>query len=81
MPNFEKMDIDDLIAYRDKLAKQKHEIRAEFIAAGKVLDVKRQEKNLADDYALLEAKRAKLQVKMGIEPEPQKTTLKKLFGG
>ena len=78
MPNFEKMDIDELMAYRDKLAKRKHEIRAEFIAAGKVLDVKLQDKQLADDYALLEAKRAKLQEKMNIEQE--KESLLERFG-
>lgn len=78
MPNFEKMDIDELMAYRDKLAKRKHEIRAEFIAAGKVLDVKLQDKQLADDYALLEAKRAKLQEKMKIEQE--KESLLERFG-
>ncbi len=81
MPNFEKMDIDELVAYRDKLANQKHEIRANFMAAGKVLDVKRQDAKLAKAYELLEEKRAKLREKMGVEPEPQKITLKKIFGG
>ena len=79
MPNFEKMDIDDLIAYRDKLAKQKHEIREEFMAAGKVLEVKRQDAKLAKAYELLEAKRAKLREKMGTEPEPKKTVLGRLL--
>ena len=51
------------------------------MAAGKVLDVKRQEKQQADDYKLPEEKRAKLREKMGTEPEPQKITLKSIFGG
>ncbi len=81
MPNFEKMEIDELKAYRDKLAEQKTKLRAEFIAAGKVLNVKLQDKRLADDYARLEEKRKALQERMGIEPEPKKVTLRSILGG
>ncbi len=81
MPNFEKMEIDELKAYRDKICVQEEKLRAEFKAAGKVLDVKLQDKQLTDDYARLEEKRKALQEKMGVEPEPQKVGLKSLFRG
>ena len=79
MPSFEKMDIDDLERFREKIAEQKEKLTADFIAAGKVLDAKRQDKKLAEDYALLEVKRKALQEKMGVDPEPQKVGLKALF--
>ena len=79
MPSFEKMDIEDLERYREKIAEEKEKLTADFIAAGKVLDAKRQDKKLTDDYALLEIKRKALQEKMGIEPEPQVVGLKALF--
>jgi hypothetical protein len=79
MPNFEKMEIDELKAYRDKIAAKRWELKQEFMAAGKVLNVKLQDKRLVDAYDRLEEKRAKLQEKMGVEPEPQKVGLKKLF--
>ncbi len=81
MPNFEKMEIDELKAYRDKICVQGEKLRADFKAAGKVLDVKLQDKRLAEDYARLEEKRAALQEKMGVEPKPQKVTLKSILGG
>ena len=79
MPSFEKMDIDDLERFREKIAEQKVKLTADFIAAGKVLDAKRQDKKLAEDYALLEVKRKALQEKMGVEPKPQTVGLKALF--
>ena len=57
MPNLEKMDIDDLERYREKLAKQKQEIREKFMAAGEVLEIKRLDAKLAREYELLEDKR------------------------
>ena len=77
MPNYEKMDIDDLERYREKLAKQKHEIREKFIAAGKVLDVKRQHKEYVINYEKLEEKRLKLKEKME-EAKSQTVNLKTL---
>ena len=79
MPNYEKMDIDDLERFREKIAEQKEKLTADFISAGKVLDAKRQDKKLAEDYALLDIKRKALQEKMGVEPEPQAVGLKALF--
>lgn len=79
MPKFEEMDIDDLERFREKIAEQEEKLKTEFIAAGKVLDVKLQNAQLVEDYAHLEAKRKALQEKMGIEPEPQKVSLKTLF--
>ncbi len=78
MPNFEKMDIDDLERYREKIAAKRNELKANFIAAGKVLDVKRQKASLLEDYERLEAKRAALREKIG-EPEPQTVGLKTLI--
>lgn len=82
MPNLEKMDIDDLERYREKLAKQKQEIREKFMAAGEVLEIKRLDAKLAREYELLEEKRAALREKMGKEPEETKSVgLRKWFGG
>ena len=80
MRDFENMDIGELIAFRDKICAQEEKQRAEFRAAGKVLDAKRQSAKLVLEYELLEAKRAALREKIG-EPEPKKTVLKTLFGG
>lgn len=81
MPNFEKMDIDELKAFRDKICERREKDKKEFVAAGKVLNVKLQDKRLTEDYARLEEKRAALREKMGTEPEPKKATLKSIFGG
>lgn len=83
MPNFEKMEIDELKAYRDKICVQEEKLRADFKAAGKVLDVKLQDKRLNEDYERLEAKRAVLRKKMEIEDEIESVTTKllKKFGG
>ncbi len=69
MPNFEKMDIDDLERYREKIAAKRNELKANFIAAGKVLDVKRQHKEYVMDYEKLEEKRLKLKEKMDAKPQ------------
>ena len=79
MPNFEYMEIDELEAYREKLAKQEDKLKLDFVAAGKVLDAKRQDAQLVEDYERLEAKRKALQEKIGIEPEPQRVNLKTLI--
>ena len=76
MPDYEKMDIDDLERYREKLAKQKHELREKFMAAGKVLDVKRQHKEYVMNYEKLEEKRLILKKKM--EAKSQTVNLKTL---
>ena len=78
MADYNKMEIDELEAYREKIARQRDKLKANFIAAGKVLDVKRQNAQLLEDYELLEAKRAALREKIG-EPEPQTVGLKTLL--
>ena len=77
MPNFEKMDIDDLERYRKKNEAQREKLKASFIEAGKVLDVKRQHKEYVMDYEKLEEKRLKLKEKM--EAKSQTVNLKTLF--
>lgn len=81
MPNFEKMEIDELKAFRDRICVQEEKLRADFKAAGLVLNVKLQDEKLSEDYARLEAKRAALREKMGTEPKSQKVTLKSIFRG
>ena len=79
MPNFERMDVDELVAYRDKITAKLKELKADFIAAGKVLNVKRQDAELVEVYNRLESKRAELQEKMGMEQEPQRVNLKTIL--
>ena len=64
MPNFERMDIDELEANRNKIARQRDALKAEFMAAGKVLDVKRQDETLRAEYENLKAKQREIEVKL-----------------
>ncbi len=76
MPNYEKMDIDDLERYREKNEAQREKLKAGFIEAGKALDLKRQHKEYAMNYEKLEEKRLKLKEKM--EAKSQTVNLKTL---
>lgn len=73
MPDFEKMDMDDLERYREKITKQREDLKIEFVAAGKILDAKRQYDQLIEDHDKLEAKRLVLQEKLGTLPKPPRT--------
>lgn len=76
--NFKRMSIDELEDFRNGIVAQKDTLTEQFIAAGKVLNVRRQEVGLNEKQDVLDDKRDELD-KMMPEPEPQTVTLKTLW--
>lgn len=62
MKSLERMTIEELEAHRDQLQVKIEELKAQFVAAGKVLDIKRslQTINVDDDLAAAEAQVVRL---------------------
>ena len=73
--NFKRMSIDELEDFRNDIAAQKVLLTEDFIAAGKVLNVKRQEAELDEKQAELDEKKAELKEMM---PKSQIVKLKTL---
>lgn len=73
--NFNKMSIDELEAFRDEIARERDKLKDDFTSAGKVLNVKLQEEELAKKQAELDGKKEELEEKM---PKPQTVNLKTL---
>jgi hypothetical protein len=79
MPDFDRMEIDELKAFRDKIAKEREGLKHDFVAAGKVLDRKLQDADLVEEYKRLEEKRKALEERIGAIPEPQRVNLRTLL--
>jgi hypothetical protein len=73
--NFKRMSIDELEDFRNDIAAQKVLLTEDFIAAGKVLNVKRQEAELDEEQAELDEKKDELKKMM---PKSQVVKLKTL---
>jgi hypothetical protein len=73
--NFNKMSIEELEAFRDEIARERDKLKDDFTSAGKVLNVKLQEEELAKKQAELDGKKEELEEKM---PKPQTVNLKTL---
>jgi len=64
MPNFERMDIDELEAYREKISAQRVRLKAEFMAAGMELNKKRQDASLRAEFEDLERRKKEVEAKL-----------------
>ncbi len=76
--NFKRMSIDELEDFRNDIAAEKVALTEQFIAAGKVLNVRRQEVELDQKQDVLDEKKEELEEMMP-KPEPQTVTLKTLY--
>ena len=74
--NFKRMSIDELEDFRNDIVAQKVLLTEDFIAAGKVLNVKRQEAELDEKQAELDEKKDELKEMM---PKSQIVQLKTLI--
>ncbi len=74
--NFKRMSIDELEEFRNDIAAQMEALKAEFVGAGKVLDVRRQEAELEVKQSDLDEKKGELKEKL---PKSQIVQLKTLI--
>lgn len=74
--NFKRMSIGELEDFRNDIATQREALKAQFVGAGKVLNVRRQEEKLEKQQDDLDEKKGELKEKM---PKPQTVNLKTLL--